>query len=201
MPGLAGLLRSLGFRPRMTGSGAGGGEAGAGEAVAFALTAGESGAAGAGEDAARPERLVAVRVRGRRILSGSRLDLVIGGEGATAAEAAGRLSDFAGGRPLVGYRPSRALALLKPEAGPGGGFPRGRLIDVAELYVQGTGADPGLEGILAGLGLPATFPPGPLGEAVSVALAWLKLGGESPPPAGAGRVAIIPRRGPPTACS
>lgn len=202
---LSGLMKMFGRRARRApaptpavGREGGGG----GEVVAFAPAA----AAGAGA-----VRIVAVRVRGRRILSGSRLDLEAGPGGIPAGEAAERLLSFVGGRPLLGCRPREALDLLARHGVPVPP-PAGGLVDVAALHDRHRaggmtgeagagrdlpGAEPGriLDGILADLGLPPRSPPGPLGDAVSAALAWLRL------TEGEARPALTSRPGQPTACS
>jgi DNA polymerase III subunit epsilon len=194
MPTLSGLMKMFGRHARRAPEPApaagreGGGEEG-GEIVA--LAAAEAGTV----------RIAAVRVRGRRILSGSHLDLVVGPGGIPAGEAAERLLSFVGDRPLLGCRPCEALDLLARHGVP---FPppAGGLVDVAALHGRHRAggmseAPPGqdLDGILADLGLPPRSPPGPLGDAVSAALAWLRL------TEGEARPALTSRPGPPTACS
>jgi DNA polymerase-3 subunit epsilon len=130
---------------------------------------------------ARLTALAAVPVRGNRILLTRRFERAVaaGEERAVVAE----LLPLIAGRPLIGYYLEFPLGLIDREvrALAGIDLPNPRT-DVSSLYYGqriGTAhhgrVDLRFDAILEELDLPARKPPGPLADAVSAALIWLKL--------------------------
>jgi DNA polymerase III subunit epsilon len=153
---------------------------------------------------AEPVSIAAVKVRGDRVLTSESLDLRLkrpasltgdsirihglrgidleGGEDIEAA--LGRLLDFIGNRPLLGWRLDFDLAILNRQLRPRFGFDLPNSgIDVAQLYhrqlrrsyrdVDGPAA--GFEAVAKALNVPVMGRNTALGDAVTIALMYLRL--------------------------
>jgi DNA polymerase-3 subunit epsilon len=153
-----------------------------GEAVALAI-----GASSFEPEQAELQEIVAIVIRGNRLLASQRLHLKVGGQGnegsVGAPDAVAALLRFAGSRPLVGYFLDFAVNLVDRTARPliGVAIPNSR-IEVSSLYydrrrpVAGrTVPDLRFDAILRDLELPERGTPNPLADAVSAGLIYLTL--------------------------
>lgn len=148
--------------------------------------------------------LAAVRVRGDRVLISESLDLrlqrpaSLSGDsirvhglrgidlvdGVSLDEALARLLEFVGNRPLAGWRLGFDLAILNRELRPRYGFDLpNATIDVATTYARRlrrghpeTAAIPRFERVAEELGVPVMGRNTALGDAVTTALMYLRLG-------------------------
>lgn len=130
---------------------------------------------------AHPLRVVALRIRGNRVLAGSALDLRFGADGVPGSAPAGaaeRLRRFIGDRPLVGYVVDFSAALV--ERLTGAPLPNER-IEVSGLYydrkvkvTSKSAVDLRLSSLIADLDLPVRADDA-RGAALAVAMAWLRL--------------------------
>ncbi|MCG5242755.1 DNA polymerase III [Azospirillum doebereinerae] len=126
---------------------------------------------------AEPLRIVALRIRGNRVLAGGALDLCPGVDG-TPAEIAERLRRFLGDRPLVGYIVEFSAALVERLIG----APlRNERVEVSSLYyarkvrtVSKSAIDLRLDSLIRDLDLPVRAEDAH-GAALAVAMAWLRL--------------------------
>ncbi|MBP2232335.1 DNA polymerase-3 subunit epsilon [Azospirillum agricola] len=126
---------------------------------------------------AQPLRVVALRIRGERILTGQALDLRPGVDG-SAAMVGERLRRFVADRPLVGYFLDFSVAMAERLTGTP--LPNER-VEVSGLYydrkvrsASKSAVDLRLDSLIRDLGLPVRAEDA-RGAALAAAMAWLTL--------------------------